>query len=90
MICPRNETLPKIADPRTSIERSRIYFCEAWTLVEGFFEGDKDKTREWFFNKNSHLGGLTPADMVKSGHVRKLLRWLKPIVEEFGRNEDDD
>ena len=52
----------------------------AWEIIEivdGFFEGDYNKGIDWFTTENPLLGGVRPTDMVISGRVEKLYRFVK-------------
>ncbi len=44
--------------------------------VQGFFNGDLDKTWLWFKTENPGLGMITPLHMIKLGRANKLEKFI--------------
>jgi uncharacterized protein (DUF2384 family) len=51
-------------------------------LVAGHFQGDRDKTIQWFVTPNPLLGYISPRDMIKVGRFKKLLKFVYNALNE--------
>ncbi|UJJ52664.1 MULTISPECIES: hypothetical protein [Rhodanobacter] len=54
----------------------------ACNLVAEFFGGDVDKAAKWFSVSNPLLGDISPQDMVRSGRVDRLVRFIANAFDE--------
>lgn len=63
--------------------RKTVYWLEKdiLDLVASFFDYDLLKTVEWFQVPNPLLGNLSPSEMIRSGRVDKLHKWVRQQVE---------
>lgn len=56
----------------------------AWNileLVDEFFDGDHNRGIDWLTTKNPMLGNVTPSEMVTSGKIEKLHKFVKSQTE---------
>ncbi len=51
-------------------------------LVAEFFDGNLDRTVQWFRMPNPMLGFMSPRDMIRAGRFRKLLKFITTAMEE--------
>lgn len=48
--------------------------------VKALFYGDVDITWGWFTTRNSALGNDTPLDIIKSGKIKKVERYVDDVI----------
>jgi len=53
-----------------------------FNLVAGFFNGDAEKTHQWFSTLNPLLGNVAPRDMIRFGRYKKLLKYVMNALAE--------
>lgn len=58
----------------------RELYVEAWNKVNGFFN-NADKTRLWFKTRNPLLGNVSPAFMMYTGRIKKLIKFIDACLE---------
>lgn len=51
-------------------------------LVAEFFDGDLNRTVQWFKMPNPLLGYMSPRDMIRAGRFKKLLKFITTAIEE--------
>jgi len=55
-----------------------MYKCQqAYDTVKTYYFGDSDKAFMWFYTKNDNLDNNYPKDLLISGGVDKLLKYLE-------------
>lgn len=54
-------------------------------LVAGHFQGNRDKTTQWFTMANPLLGNVSPRDMIRAGRFKKLLSFILTALSENKR-----
>lgn len=54
-------------------------------LVAEFFDGNLDRTVQWFRMPNPLLGYMSPRDMIRVGRFKKLLKFISTAIEEGRR-----
>lgn len=54
-------------------------------LVAEFFDGNLERTVQWFRMPNPLLGYISPRDMIRSGRFRKLLKFINTAIQEGKR-----
>ena len=63
--------------------RNRIIeWATILNLVAGYFNGDEEKTIQWFMIPNPFLGGISPRDMIKLGRYNKLIKYVINALAE--------
>lgn len=62
----------------------RDLILESYEMVVDFFVGDEEKANDWFDLPNPLLGGLTPNEMIETGQVEKLHKFILTQIEENG------
>ncbi len=67
--------------PDEVMERIREW-AQALNLVAQFFEGDHEKTVQWFLMPNPLLGGITPRDMIRIGRFHRLAQFIRVALAE--------
>ena len=50
-------------------------------LILNFFDGDVNKTIQWFKHLNPLLGGISADYMIKMGREKKLLKFIEQQLE---------
>lgn len=68
--------LPYFGNDMSKSEQSRLA-AEAFTLVDKAFRGNKRDVFSWFETANPNLSGDVPLNLIKSGKIRKLLKFLQ-------------
>ena len=58
---------------------------EMTNLVLDFFKGDQKKTVLWFKTQNPLLGNISPNEMIARGREKKLLKFIKTLLDENKR-----
>ena len=53
-----------------------------YNLVAGFFNGDAEKTYQWFITANPLLGNVSPRDMIRFGRFKKLHKFVQNALAE--------
>lgn len=55
-----------------------MYKCQrVYDVVKAFYLGDGDKTFLWFYTKNDNFDNNMPKDLLISGGVDKLLKYVE-------------
>jgi uncharacterized protein (DUF2384 family) len=54
-------------------------------LVAEFFDGNLDRTVQWFRMPNPLLGFMSPKDMIRVGRFKKLHKFIATAIEEGRR-----
>ena len=47
-----------------------------------FFDGSTKKTINWYNDKNLHLNGVPPIDMIRKGKLAKLNKYIDECLDE--------
>ena len=54
-------------------------------LVAEFFDGNLERTVQWFRMPNPLLGYMAPREMIRVGRFKKLLKFISTAIEEGRR-----
>jgi hypothetical protein len=55
---------------------------EYFNKVKAFFKGDAKKAWTWFNTPNPCLGSVSPREMIKSGRVTKLKKFIDDALND--------
>lgn len=48
-----------------------------------YFNGDTEKTWNWFKSPNACLGNVSPIDMIRTGRTNKLLKYIESCEKGY-------
>lgn len=71
-----------LAKQEERLRQSANTVLEAQRLVRTFFEGSRDKTRQWFRSQNPLLGHLSPNELIGLRREEKLLEFIRTQLAE--------
>jgi hypothetical protein len=59
---------------------------ELYYLILSFFNGDKEKTRNWFLSPNPLLNNCSPGEYIRQGKIDKLKIFINDQIDKHLNN----
>lgn len=74
---PESVAKTTITDTDPELEEREQMAKEIWAIMFKYYEGDEQKTDQWYSKPNEMLFGDSPKTCVLRGEGKTLLKWLK-------------